>query len=404
MEILKINNTKVVYHFIPSKLTSIQILTNVGASAEDKEHFGSAHILEHSFFLGSKKYPKPTSLSSAANDIGAHMNAYTWVDNSCYYMTVLNDFFHKGVDILADMYLHPLFPEKEFKKEINPILSEMRREQDEPDKFLGNAIELAMVGEEAGHSIIGNEESIKSATVESISAFRKKYYGGNNTMISIVGGVSKDDVIKTITELFDSPQDTETPKIPKVVYKGGEIKLTKPGITEAQYSLCYPAFERFHPDTYKQSLMVHILGGNDSGYLFEQIRTKLGMSVYGIYASKANFDAFSVIEVAAGVEPNEIGRLHDEVMKQIKRIMNKKVDKKQLQRAKASYRTRIAMTSENSSGYNSSISLNILKGQTDNPLEKLMIAVENITAADIMEVANKTFGDIHYKGTLVPQV
>ena len=160
MKILDVNGTKVVHHYLPSKLTNIQILTNVGSANEDENHEGYAHILEHNFFKGSVKRPGPMDIQTAANDIGGKINAFTSIDVTNYYISTLNEFFREGFDILADMYQNPLFPEDEFVKELNPILSEMRRYEDDPDSYLSNRMMPVMLGRSAGHPIIGTEESV----------------------------------------------------------------------------------------------------------------------------------------------------------------------------------------------------------------------------------------------------
>lgn len=404
MKILNINNTKVVYHYLPSKLTNIQILTNVGSISEDKDQKGLAHILEHCFFLGSKKRPGKMDIQTNANDMGGKLNAYTSLDITNYHISVLNDFFSEGFDILADMYQNPLFPEDEFKKEINPILSEMRRGQDDAGSVLYQKVAALMVGEDAGHPIIGTEESIKAATIDGVKAFRSKFYGGENVMISIVGGVKEDEVISVVSSLFTSPPSSSLPIIPQVEYSGGEFSMTKEGITEAIYTLYYPSLPRFHKDIYKQKMMTYVLGGNDSGMLHERIREELGLSCYGIFASQANFDSHNLIEVSTGIDPIQVDQCHDEVMGQIKKLMTEKVDDKRLARAKASLRTSIAAASENSSGYNGSISTAILKGATENPLEKLLEGVNTTTADDILEMANSTFNAQPYKGVCLPEI
>jgi len=404
MKILNINNAKVVYHYLPSKLTNIQILTNVGSASEEKDIWGMAHILEHMFFKGSKKYPGALDIQTAANDIGGKLNAWTWVDQTVYHITVLNDFFKQGFDILSDMYQHPLFPEEEFVKELNPILSEMRRGEDSPDQFLANRLIPLMIGDDAGHAVIGTEETVRAATATKMNMFRERFYGGNNTMISIVGGVKEDEVVKIISELFYLPKASEAPKIPIVEYSSGSLSLTKPGITEAIYILAYPAFGRFHPDRIKQDLMTYILGGNDSGMLYERIREELGMSCYGIYASQVHFDSHSTLEISTGIAPDELDKCHDEVMKQIDRIMNTKLDSTRLDRAKASLRTSIAAASETSGGYNSAIAIPILKGMQNNPLDVLLEGIESATVDDIMDIAQRTFTTAQpYKGILLPE-
>lgn len=403
MKILNVNNTKVVHHYLPSKLTNIQIMANVGATAETPDMYGVAHMIEHNFFKGSKKYPGAADIQTTANDMGGKLNAWTWTDLVNYHITILNDFFREGFDLLADMYQNPLFPEEEFNKEVNPILSEMRRGEDNPDVYLGRRLYPAMIGEQAGHPVIGTEDTVKAMTVENLRTYKDKFYGNNSTMISIVGGVDEDTAITIVKELFTMDHVAEKPVVPIVEYKSGEMVLHKAGITEAVYSLVFPALSRFHPDRYKQSLMTYVLGGNDSGMLFETIREKLGLSCYGIYASQSHFDSHNLLDIETGIAPDELDKCHEAVLSQIDRICSEKIDDKRLNRAKASLRTGIASASENSGGYNNTIALPIIKGETENPLEKLLRNIEAVSADDILDMAQKTFTAKPYKGILLPE-
>lgn len=403
MKILNVNNNKVVYHYLPSRLTNIQILTNVGSLAEKPDHYGMAHILEHMMFAGSKNYPNRLDITHTASGIGGKLNAWTGVDCTCYHITTLNEFFEKGFDLLSDMYQNPLFPEEEFAKELNPILSELRRSEDSPEEFLCNRIMPELIGNEAGHPILGTESSIRAASVETMNKFHKRYYGGKNTLISIVGGISEERATDIVASSFKGTDTFETAEIPKAEFNAGEKILHKTGITEAVYLLYYPAVHRFHPDRYKQSLMTYILGGSDNGLLFEQIREILGMSCYGIFASQAYFDSHNLIEVSGGIAPEELDKCHEEVMKQIDKLMNTKIDEQRLNRAKAALRTSVALTAESSAGYNGSISISVLKGMTENPLDRLLDEVEAITTDDVLDIAQRTFNKPSYKAILLPE-
>ncbi|MDH5655907.1 MAG: insulinase family protein, partial [Spirochaetia bacterium] len=365
-----------------SFLTNIQILTSAGSTAEDESIQGMAHILEHMFFKGSKKRPGGTAISRAANDIGGKMNAYTTYDHTVYYITVLNDKFEEGFDILADMYQNPLFPEEEFAKELNPILSEFREREDDPDGFLMERALQAYLGENY-HPVIGTEKSISSANVEKMHDFKNRFYGGDNTMISVSGGVDESVILKSVEKYFSSPSPKETPKNIEVNYNPGEIILHKKGIQEAYYTLFYPALPYSHEDRYRQDMMNYMLGGNDSSLLFERIREELGMSCYGIYSWSMRHNGFSLLAISCGIAADELDLLHTEVETQIQRISNEKLEKERLERSRASLRTSIAAKSETSAGMNSMISVPVLRGETEDPVQKSLNAIESISLDDI---------------------
>ncbi len=402
IRLLNVNGTRVLYHPNDSFLTNIQILTNVGSAAEEPEIQGMAHILEHMFFKGSTKRPGGTAISRFANDIGGKMNAYTTYDHTVYYITVLNEKFEEGLDLLTDMYQNPLFPPEEFAKELNPILSEYREGEDNPDSFIMERALEKYMGD-AYHPIIGREETIKSATVEKMHAFKRRFYGGNNCMLSIVGGVSEERAIALAEKLFSPSGDTQTPLVPDVKYTPGEISLTKAGIQETYYHLFYPALPSGHPDRFKQDVMNYMLGGNDSALLFERIREELGMSCYGINSWIMRYPPYNLLGIAGGIAGEELEQLDREVRDQIKRICDSKLEQAQLDRTLASLRTSIAAKSETSSGLGSMISLPILKGETGHPVQNALEEIEKVTLDDILEFARSTFAVEPFKAVLHPQ-
>ncbi len=400
-EIFEVDGVRVAHYQNSSFLTNIQVLTGVGSAAESKSDMGLAHILEHMFFKGSTKRPGGTNISRAANDIGGKMNAYTTYDHTVYYITVMNDVFEEGFDILADMYQNPLFPQGEFEKELTPILSEYREREDDPESFIVERALAEFYGD-AYHPIIGTEETIKGATVESMHACKRRYYGGNNCLLSIAGGVDRERVVAAVRKLFPATAATEAPPARTVEHTAGELTLTKSGIQEAYYNLFFPALPPGHPDRFKQDMMNYLLGGNDSALLFARVREERGMSCYGIYSWSMRHAPFSLLGISCGIAPDEIDDLHGEVTDQIKRICDSPLGEDRLKRGKASLRTSIAAKSETSNGIGGMIGVPMLRGETENPIKKALREIESITLDDVLTQARSTLHGPMYKAILMP--
>lgn len=385
-----------------SYLTNIQILTDVGSSAEDNDIQGMAHILEHMFFKGSQKFKGGTAISRAANDIGGKLNAYTTYDHTVFYISVLNDSFEAGFDLLTDMYRNPLFPEDEFKKELNPILSEMREREDDPESFL---LERALAKYLGGnyHPVIGTESTVKGATVDKMHRFKNRFYGGSNCLIAVVGGVEEKRVFDLVYEKFADMRHGEKAPPPAYSYTSGEITLTKPGIQEAHFNLYFPALGPTDPERYKQDLMSYLLGGNESALLFERIREELGMSCYGVYSYAMRTQGHSLLGISCGIAPDELSQLETEVRGCIARICDSMLEEHRLHRARTSLRTSIASYAETSSGLNGMIGLPVLRGETEHPVERALAQIERITLDDVHQMAQKTFAGPAFKAILLPE-
>ncbi|MCB1174502.1 MAG: insulinase family protein [Leptospiraceae bacterium] len=402
LDIIDCNGVRLLFLPNQSYLCNIKIMTNAGSASENPDEHGMAHILEHMFFKGSSKYPQGTSISRAANDIGGKLNAYTTYDHTAYYITVLKESFHKGFDILADMYLHPLFSADEFAKELKPILSEFREREDDPDHYLGERAMESFFGP-AYHPVIGSMESIQSATVEGMHAFKKRYYGGSNAFIVVTGNLDRSQLINTVQSYFAQRVTVEAPFHPEVSFQSGSLALQKPGIQEAYYHLFFPALSPDDPERYKQDLMNYLLGGNESALLFESIREEKGMSCYGVYSWLMRNDPFSCLGISCGIAPNELDELHREVMVQIDRIRQSKLQTGQLERAKASLRTSIAARCETSGGLSSLVAVPAMRGHAMNPVQEALQALEEISLDDVLDQAQKTFDAPMFQAVMTPE-
>ncbi|MBW7859335.1 MAG: insulinase family protein, partial [Leptonema sp. (in: Bacteria)] len=271
LKLYKVGNVSVGYIQNSSYLTTIQIFTKVGSQIEQPDQFGIAHILEHMFFKGSKKRPGAVTIPRAANDIGAHINAYTTYDHTSYYITALNDSFEEAADILCDMFRNPLFPEAEFQKELKPILSEYRDRDDDPDDFINERALERYYGKNY-HPIIGTEKSIRQATTESMHNFKNRYYGSNNVFLVVVGGVDEDQMLRVLNRHFSDLQPSEQVEYQTILPTSNDFELQRSSIQEAHFNLFFEALPFEHPKRHHQDLFNYVLGASDSSFLFERIR------------------------------------------------------------------------------------------------------------------------------------
>ena len=403
IELKSVGASSCFYHPNTSYLSTIQILTKAGSMGETLENLGMAHILEHMFFKGSSKYPQAHAISRSANQIGAKMNAYTSYDHTAYYISVLNDAFSEAFDILADMYLHPLFPPHEFQKELKPILSELREQEDDPESLLMEKAFSYYFGD-SYHPVIGTEAAIQNASTTAMHQFHEDYYGAQNSLISVVGGVRESVAIQSIERYFSSSaKHVKTMQAPLVSLQGGELRLQKPGIREAYYLRLYPALNYNDPKRSAENMMCYLLGGDDSGLLFERIREDLGLSCYGIYSFLMRSRPFATLGISCGIAPVELSQLEKEIDMQIEKISSELLSLDRFERAKASMLSSIAARAETSAGLTSILSLPILYGMDTNPLQWILEQLEAVTRKDVLEAAQRAFCGPCLRAFLVPE-
>ncbi|MFN3603272.1 MAG: M16 family metallopeptidase [Leptonema sp. (in: bacteria)] len=396
-----IHNIQTAYIYQPSYLTFLQIVTKAGSQVETKDEWGISHILEHMVFKGSKKRPSSKEIMNSYSYIGAEVNAFTDYDHTNYYVTMLNEVFEIGFDILADMYLNPLLREEDLKKEINPILSELREKIDDPEDFLLEESTKYFLN--LYHPILGTKESIINTTVEKIKSFKDQYYNNENMIITGVGGIKPQIFFSKIEEYFANKKKSEVIEYPQCYYKKGELVLQKKDIEEAYFVLLFPAFPYNSKNRMKQNFLNFVLGGMDSSFLFERVREELGLSCYEIYSDIIRNRSFSLLEIFAGISPEQILTLEKEIFTIFDRICNDYIDEETITKAKNIIKTNIIANAETIKGLSSILLNSLLREEYKNPLEEILVELESITKEDLLEIAQKTFGSIFFKGILLPK-
>lgn len=396
----KFNEIKIGYIYKNSNITFLQIANQVGSQIESKKEWGIAHILEHMFFKGTKKRPGSINFLHSYNKIGATMNAYTDYDHTNFHITMLNEVFDEGFDIIADMFLNPLFIEEELKRELNPIISEFREKEDDPADYLYDKSMEKFLSD--FHSILGTEESIKKTTRNKLLNFKNRYYGKQNMLITAVGGIKPEIFFNKIEEYFNTLNDVIIPKYSPIEYRGGYLEIQKKDLLESYYLVLFPALPYNDKNRFKQNFLSYILGGMDSSLLFERIREELGLSCYEIYSSINCNKSFSVLEIAAGISSNQIKILEKEIDKIIEILTNDLINEERFMIAKNTLKTEICALSETTKGLSSLLLNTLLKNEYSNPIKQIIEEINSITIQDIRDVAQMIFSKPKFIGLLKP--
>ena len=389
MIIETIADTQVLFQRNSSKIVNIQILTDIGSSDERKDEYGTAHFLEHMFFKGTQKRDSKR-INRDADLMGAKVNAWTWHDQTNYYLSVMEESFEKGFELLSDIYLNASFPEEEIEKERTVILSEIRRYEDDPSTYISDISVDHYCKNGLAHKVSGTVESVSTLTRKQLLDFKNKYYGGGNILISVVGDVEWSRVKDVIQKYFKNKPSEKPSLLLPGEYASGYFLKRKADLQEAQYQLLYPALPFEHPESSLQAVTSFVLGGNASAFLFERIREELGLC-YGIYTRVNRFEGFNYVEISTGCSEKDLDYLHSEVLKIIEKMKTEKIDEERLEMVKASMLSSLYMSIESSSGLNSFLAMGYMKGERGDILAKRVQEIKAATADQIREMAVRTF-------------
>lgn len=195
----------------PPKRISMRLHIDAGSLAEEEDQRGIAHFLEHMAFNGTKNF-KPdelvTFLQSNGISFGAHLNAYTSLDETVYMLDLpdnRDELVEKGLLVLSDWADGMLLLEEQIDHERGVILSEKRdRDSIEFRLMEKQFTELLPETRMSKRMPIGLEEVIANADRQRFVDFYENNYSPDRTTVVIVGDFDIDVMEKRVRELFST--------------------------------------------------------------------------------------------------------------------------------------------------------------------------------------------------------
>lgn len=184
------------------------ILLNVASGCRDEHAPGTAHMLEHIIFRGSKTYPSLRQMSQAFEDHGADFNAYTAREVTSFDVSMPSESFEPVVRILGEVLSEPKLSGIAAERDI--IREEILSDYD-ADKSLINVDDLlvSLFYGDAGHPIAGDPDDLSRITKQEVVDFFNAHYAAPNMLLVIAGPIGTHaETLRVLEEAF-RPLPTE---------------------------------------------------------------------------------------------------------------------------------------------------------------------------------------------------
>ena len=196
---------------VPARQVSIRIRIDAGSLYEREDELGYAHLIEHLSFRGSTHVPDGESKriwQRFGVTFGNDSNALTSPTQTVYKLDLPDaeaKRLGESMKILAGMMRSPNISKGAVAAESQIVQAELR-ENDGPQRALGDATRTLFFQGQlmATRSPIGSVESLRSASVDKLRAFHKRWYRPENTVISIAGDADPAELEALIRKYFGS--------------------------------------------------------------------------------------------------------------------------------------------------------------------------------------------------------
>ena len=115
------NGLRLIVNTMDAMSVSAGILVGAGSCLEDENNNGISHFIEHTTFKGTEKM-SAFEISSAFDDIGSQVNAFTSKETTCYYVKSTTAELERSLELLSDIFLNSTYKADELNKEKGVVI------------------------------------------------------------------------------------------------------------------------------------------------------------------------------------------------------------------------------------------------------------------------------------------
>ena len=316
-----------------------------GSDVEERGKSGLAHFMEHLMFKGTKKFPD-NSYSNFISKIGGSENAFTSYDYTAYYQIFPKDELKKIMQMEADRMTNLTLTRKNVEIEREVILEErfQRIESDPSSKLDESMRSVLFPNHYYGRPIIGWKHEIEDLKFEDVIKFYKKHYIPNNATLVLSGDVDLKKAKKLSKKYFGRIKKGRKPKknmlidpdMSANVFVGMKHSTVKQDVWKKFYRT--HSYKDNLKDSISLDLGLKILASGSSSLLYKiLVEEKKIFSVVGGYYQGMTKGEGSVYLYAIPKEKLKLKNIDKIIMNEIKKIIEKGIDKKRFDIEKKKY-------------------------------------------------------------------
>ncbi len=379
---------------------------------EPRGKSGIAEFL-HRMLPQGTKYRSSREISADLNTIGATLKVTD--DRSIpyddYYFSPAYSYLrfetttkqaYEGLMQLADLIKNPKFDPEQVEQVRIQLLNDLREDQGNTRIQARNLFYQTLFGDDPlARPILGEEQDVKSITVEDLRQFHRTYFAPHNLILSVVSGLPAEKVMNRLKFYFaDLPTYPEGRKEETMNGKEGERGRT--GVLEKQEAECtekkiveremgkgqsYIYLGNLFSFKEEDEVAITVMNAILSDRVAFNLREKQGLA-YVIGSSVSFYRGIGWFQVFMGTRPENLSKARQGLIAEVKKFQTEEISPEELK--KTVNRLLGSMLMRRMTSIQQAYFLGLQEFQ-NKPLDtenRLVEKVQILTPADIHRVAN----------------
>lgn len=398
------NGIRIVTKRVPhARSVAMGVWVNVGARDERPEESGLSHFIEHMIFKGTEKRTA-VQIAKEFDAIGGQCNAFTSKENTCYHAKVMDAYLNTMVDLLTDIFLNSLFDAQEVERERQVVLQEIRMLEDSPDEYVHVLLAQSVWGNHPlGRSILGGPETVAGFDSATVKEYFSRLYQPERIVIAAAGNLEHESFAELTARSFEVVRKANSFPERIVPDMNGVINVHPKDLEQVHVCIGAKGVHATDPRRYACAVLNTILGGNMSSRLFQEIRERRGLA-YAVYSFLSLYSDTGTWGAYVGVDNSNTEQVIEVIAREMKRAKDEPVDSSELTNAKQYLKGGLYLGAESTDNQMTRIAQNEITFGRFVPLKEVEDKVEEVTAEQILEVAQDIFQNDFVSLTLLGPV
>ncbi len=249
----------------------------------------------------------------------------------------LAQYLEPMLELVADVLLHPTFPEEEVDIDRANTLQRLALQRSQPDFLAEERFRQVLFGSHPYSRLAPDENAIQRWHSENLQAFYQRHYRPEGATLIVVGAFHKRTLLRALEELLGewqgAPESSEiAPPKQEVAQKGFHL-VPRPNSVQSNLlmgTLCPP---RRASESIPLQIGVSVLGSGASSRLFLTVREQYGYA----YSVGAQLDHYLRLSSFSAYAQTATENTHDalrQIRAEIERLIHEPIPEAELQATK----------------------------------------------------------------------
>lgn len=290
-----------------------------GAADDPLELGGIGAIVERTLSKGTQRFDG-RGLADAFDALGAQWSTATGRQSTLVRVVCLPEFAPEVVDLVAEMLVHPTFPDEACRVAVELAQQDLKQLEDDAGELVRLMIQRLTFGPVLGRYTGGSPETLARIDAPQVREHWARTYHSGRLQVGAAGPVDADALAERLEARFhglgraecDGRGRAEFEFQPAREHRHKELK-------QQQIAITLPGARRDDPEFPVEQVLIGVLSGGMSGRLFTEVREKQGL-VYWVGAWHEHPRGAGVLHLGASTTPERCHQTLDTLLRELRRV------------------------------------------------------------------------------------